>query len=96
LEEIVLPSQQYFLELQDSAVATIDERTTVVTALTEGRARVLLHDRNVDEEEAGIRLPSATLTVCDPHYLTLVILPHRNWVLMIEEHYEIVVEIYDR
>lgn len=96
LEEIVLPSQQYFLQLQDSAVAAIDEHTAVVMALTEGKTRVLLHDRNVDENEAGIRLPSATLTVCDPHYLTLAILPHRNWVLMIDEHYEIVVEIYDR
>lgn len=94
LEEIVLPSRQYFLELQDSAVAAIDEHTAVLMALTEGKTRVLLHDRNVDEKEAGIRLPSATLTVCDPHYLTLAILPHRNWVLMVDEHYEIVVEIY--
>jgi hypothetical protein len=96
LEEIVLPSQQYLLELQDTAVATIDERTIVVTALTEGKARVLLRDRNVDEKEAGLHLPSATLTVCEPHYLTLAILPHRNWVLVTEERYEIVVEIYDR
>jgi hypothetical protein len=96
LEEVVLPSQQYFLELQDTAVATLDERTVVATALTEGKARVLLHDRNVDEKEAGIHLPSATLTVCEPHYLALAILPHRNWVLMTQERYEIVVEIYDR
>ncbi|GFG29271.1 hypothetical protein Cfor_07948 [Coptotermes formosanus] len=95
LEEITLPSQQYYLELQDTSVAVIDESTAVVMALKKGKTRVLLHDRNVDEREAGIRLPSATLTVSDPYYLTLAILPHRNWIVMVNEHYEIVVEVYD-
>jgi len=92
----MLPSQQYFLELQDTAVAAIDENTAVVTGLERGRTKVFLHDHNVDEKEAGIRVPSALLTVSDPVHLTLAILPHRNWILMIDEHYEIVVEMYDR
>jgi nuclear pore complex protein Nup210 len=96
LEEITLPSQQYYLELQDPSVAMIDESTAVVMALKKGKTKVLLHDRNVDEREAGIRLPSATLTVIDPSYLTLAILPHHNWNLMVNEHYEIIVEVYDR
>jgi nuclear pore complex protein Nup210 len=96
LEEITLPSEQYFLELQDAGIAVIDESTTVATALKEGKTRVWLHDRNVDEKDAGIRIPSATLTVSDPCYLTLAILPHHNWILMTGEHYEITVEVYDR
>jgi hypothetical protein len=96
LEEITLPSQQYFLEVQDPALAVIDDSTTVVTALKKGKTRVVLHDRNVDERDVGIRIPSATLTVNDPRYLTLAILPHRNWNLMVDEHYEIIVEVYDR
>jgi nuclear pore complex protein Nup210 len=96
LEEITLPSQQYYLELQDTSVAVIDESTAVVMALKKGKTRVLLHDRNVDERETGIRLPSATLTVNDPCYLTLAILPHRNWIVTVNEHYEIIVEVYDR
>jgi len=96
LEEITLPSQQYYLELQDTSVAVIDESTAVVMALKKGKTRVLLHDRNVDEREAGIRLPSATLTVNDPGYLALAILPHHNWIVMVKGHYEIIVEVYDR
>jgi hypothetical protein len=69
LEEIALPSQQYYLELQDTSVAVFDESTAVVKALKKGKTRVLLHDRNVDEREAEIRLPSATLTVNYPCYL---------------------------
>ena len=96
LEEITLPSQQYYLELQDTSVAVIDESTAVVMALKKGKTRVLLHDRNVDEREAGIRLPSATLTVSDPCYLALAILPHHNWIVMVKGLYEIIVEMYDR
>lgn len=96
LEEITLPSQQYYLELQDTSVAVFDESTAVVVALKKGKTRVLLHDRNVDEREAGVRLPSATLTVNDPCYLSLAILPHHNWIVMVNGHYEIVVEVYDR
>ena len=96
LEEITLPSQQYYLELQDTSVAVIDESTAVVMALKKGKTRVLLHDRNVDEREAGIRLPSATLTVSDPCYVALAILPHHNWIVMVNGHYEIIVEVYDR
>lgn len=96
LEKITLPSQQYYLELQDTSVAVIDESTAVVMALKKGKTRVLLHDRNVDEREAGIRLPSATLTVSDPCYLALAIQPHHNWIVMVKGHYEIIVEVYDR
>jgi hypothetical protein len=92
----MLPSQQYFLELQDPGVAVIDESTTVVTALKKGKTRVLLHDHNVDEKDAGIRIPNAMLTVSDPCCVTLAILPHHNWNLMVDEHYEIIVEVYDR
>ncbi|KAJ4448520.1 hypothetical protein ANN_10538, partial [Periplaneta americana] len=95
LEEISLPSQQYFLAIDDTTIASINEKTAVVSGLKIGKTKVLLHDRNVDEKEAGIRVPAATLTVNDPCYLTLALLPHRNWILMIEEHYEIVVEAYD-
>lgn len=92
----MLPSQQYFLELQDPGLAVLNDSTAVVTALKKGKTRVLLHDRNVDEKDAGIHIPSATITVNDPCYLTLAILPHHNWNLMVDEHYEITVEVYDR
>ncbi|PSN36073.1 hypothetical protein C0J52_06709 [Blattella germanica] len=96
LTEIPLPSNQYFLEVEDTKIATIDENTAVVTGLSKGKTKLLLHDRNVDEKEAGIRIPTATLTVSDPCYLTIAVLPHRNRILIVEDHYEIIVEIFDK
>ena len=96
LEEIELPSNQYYLEVENLNIATIDMDTAVLTGLSKGKTKVLLHDRNVDEKEAGIRIPTATVTVSSPCYLNLVILPHRNRILIVDDHHEIVVEVYDK
>ncbi|KAJ9594722.1 hypothetical protein L9F63_013996, partial [Diploptera punctata] len=96
LEEIQLPSSQYYLEVEDPKIATIDVHTGVLTGLFKGKTKVLLRDRNVEEKEAGVRIPTSTVTVSSPCYLNLAILPHRNRILIVENHYEIVVEIYDK
>ncbi|KAJ9575650.1 hypothetical protein L9F63_007479, partial [Diploptera punctata] len=96
LEEIQLPSSQYYLEVENTNIASIDVNTHVLTGLVKGKTEVLLRDKNVEEKEAGVRISSSTVTVSSPYYLNLAILPHRNRILIIEDHYEIVVEIYDK
>ncbi|XP_046981395.1 nuclear pore membrane glycoprotein 210-like [Schistocerca americana] len=95
LEEII-NSQQYYLEMEDHSIASLDKRTNIVTGKKLGRTKVLLHDRNVNEKETGIKIPSASLTVASPAYIKLDILPHHNWAVIVEDYYEIVVEVYDK
>ncbi|XP_049962965.1 nuclear pore membrane glycoprotein 210 [Schistocerca serialis cubense] len=95
LEEII-NSQQYYLEMEDHSIASLDKRTNIVTGKKLGKTKVLLHDRNVNEKETGIKIPSASLTVASPAYIKLDILPHHNWAVIVEDYYEIVVEVYDK
>lgn len=67
-----------------------------VTGLREGKTRVILHDQNIDESDTGLKLPSATINVVTPAYMTLNILPHRNWAILLSEHHDIVAEVYSR
>lgn len=65
-----------------------------VTALKEGRTKVILHDRNVDESEVGLKLPSATINVVIPAYMVLNVLPHKNWAILVSDYHDIVAEVY--
>ncbi|RZF35031.1 hypothetical protein LSTR_LSTR009623 [Laodelphax striatellus] len=95
LEEIRFPSQQYYLEVEDTSVARSVE-ATLVHGVALGRTRVWLRDRNVDADEPGaVRLPSASLTVATPAYLALNLLPHRNWVVLVNQLCTVVVDIFD-
>lgn len=95
LEEISLPSDQYYLEAENPDILEINNDRGTAYALGRGKTKVFLHDRNVDEDY-GVVLPSATVNVNEPAYITLTVLPHRNWGLILGNTHEIVVEIYDR
>lgn len=94
MEEVPLPHSQYYLDVENKAIATSNIKTGEVTALKEGRTRVILHDRNVDEDEPGLKFPSAIFNVVQPEYMSLTILPHKNWAVFLSEHHEIVAEVY--
>ncbi|CAG2057930.1 unnamed protein product, partial [Timema podura] len=94
LEEIPLPSAQYYLGIVDEQVGLVDE-SGHATAIKQGRTKVQLHDRYVDDT-SGIKMPSAHFTVALSEALTLSILPHRNWAMLVGEHYEIIVELFDK
>ncbi|KAK7861839.1 hypothetical protein R5R35_000596 [Gryllus longicercus] len=96
LEEVLLLTQQYYWEVLDTNIASLDEKTSMVTALSPGKTRVVLHDRNIDESEKVARIPTANLVVSEPAYLTLTILPHRNWAVLVGENYEIIVDVFDK
>lgn len=64
--------------------------------LQEGRTKVILHDKNIDESDPNLRLPSAILNVVTPAYMTLRILPYNNWNILLSDHHDIITEIYSR
>lgn len=96
LEEIPLPSPQYYLEVEDSSIAVMHKTSSSVRGLSLGRTKIILRDRNVDASESGaVHLPTASLTVTTPAYLTLSLLPHRNWAVLVNQLCTIVIEMFD-
>ncbi|KOX79473.1 hypothetical protein WN51_02738 [Melipona quadrifasciata] len=94
LEEISLPSSQYYLEAENPNILEIDNDHDFAYAKSLGRTKVFLHDKNVRDEYPVI-LPSATVNVNDVAYIMLAVLPNRNWGLVLGHTHEIVVELYD-
>ncbi|KAK2582107.1 hypothetical protein KPH14_004479 [Odynerus spinipes] len=92
LEVINLPSSQYYLEAENSDMLEIDN--DVAYALSLGRTKVFLHDKNVRDEYPVI-LPSATVNINSVAYISLAVLPNRNWGLILGQTHEIMVELYD-
>lgn len=99
LQEISL-NNQYFLEIDDSNVASI--KTATASGLKEGRTTVVLRDRNVPNDAnfaAGNQhtkssVPSARITVTNPKKLGLSFLPYNNWITVEGEKHEIAVDLY--
>lgn len=94
LEEISLPSSQYYLEAENPDILEIDNDHDSAYAKSYGRTKVFLHDKNVRDEYPVI-LPSAIVNVNDVAYINLAVLPNRNWGLILGHSHEIVVELYD-
>ncbi|KAI4492422.1 hypothetical protein M0804_002213 [Polistes exclamans] len=94
LETINLPSSQYYLEAENPDMLDIDNDISNAYALSMGRTKVFLHDKNVRDEYPVI-LPSAVVNVNSVAYISLAVLPNRNWGLILGQTHEIVVELYD-
>ena len=102
LQEISL-NDQYFLEIENTNVATI--KGSSITALRLGTTTVVLRDRNapIDEENSNLdsaivkaSTPSARVTVAEPVRLGLSLLPHNNWITVEGEKHEIALDLYTR
>ncbi|XP_031847094.2 nucleoporin 210 [Nomia melanderi] len=94
LEEISLPSSQYYLEAEHPGILDIDNDHDCAYARSLGRTKVFLHDKNVRDEYPVI-LPSATVNVNYVAYINFAVLPNRNWGLILGHTHEIIVELYD-
>ncbi|TGZ53948.1 nuclear pore membrane glycoprotein 210 [Temnothorax longispinosus] len=94
LEEISLPLSQYYLEAEYPDILEIDNDHDFAYGRTLGRTKVFLHDKNV-REEYPVVLPSAIVNVHEVAYISLSVLPNRNWGLVLGHAHEIVVELYD-
>lgn len=64
--------------------------------MKEGSTRLLLHDRNLDASDPGLKMSFATMTVVLPMYMTLSLLPQNNWEILLSEHHTIYVEVFSR
>ncbi|XP_060536617.1 nuclear pore membrane glycoprotein 210 [Cylas formicarius] len=94
MEEITLPDSQYYIEAEDSEIASSVKNTGSVTALQEGKTRIVLRDRNIGKDDPMLKLPAATIHVSAPEYILLNILPHKNWAVLIEQRHDIIAEVY--
>ncbi|XP_014675942.1 PREDICTED: nuclear pore membrane glycoprotein 210-like [Priapulus caudatus] len=93
--EISMPSQQYYLELTDTSIGSLEVDTSTVTGLKYGNTEIVLKDRNINIKEL-IHHPTGHIYVVTPGYLGFVVLPGRVWVLQTDRVYDIMIEIYDR
>uniref|UniRef100_A0A8D8XUE4 Nuclear pore membrane glycoprotein 210 n=2 Tax=Cacopsylla melanoneura TaxID=428564 RepID=A0A8D8XUE4_9HEMI len=89
--ELSIPSTQYVFFIENESIAeAIDTRGNML-AVEQGRTKILLQYSN----DVSIRLPHAFITVTEPQYLALSILPHRNWAVELDKTYTLVVDVYD-
>ncbi|XP_054833051.1 nuclear pore membrane glycoprotein 210 [Eublepharis macularius] len=105
ITELIMPSDQYELRLQNSTfspegntawpVAKLDQATSTVTALQRGHTNIVLDHKNIRMQGAS-KLPNSSIYVVDPGYLGFSIHPGDRWVLETERLYEITVEVYDK
>ncbi|XP_011343708.2 nuclear pore membrane glycoprotein 210 isoform X2 [Ooceraea biroi] len=94
LEEISLPSNQYYLEAENPDILDIDNDRYFAYGHKTGRTKVFLHDKNVREEYPVI-LPFAMVNIHEVAYISISVLPNRNWGLVLDHTHEIIVELYD-
>ncbi|XP_068018721.1 nuclear pore membrane glycoprotein 210 [Melanerpes formicivorus] len=105
ITELMMPSDQYKLYLQNHIVtpggdpsrpvADLDQVTSVVTALQQGQANLILGHRSISMQGVA-RLPNSTVYVVNPRHLGFTIHPGDKWVLEAGRLYEITVEVYDK
>ncbi|KAL1512846.1 hypothetical protein ABEB36_002363 [Hypothenemus hampei] len=95
MEEISMPDKQYYIESEESTIATSYKNSGSITALKEGKTRIVLRDRNIDKNDPLLKLPAATFHVVQPEYIALNIHPHKNWAVLVGQHHDLVAEVYD-
>ncbi|XP_055603994.1 nuclear pore membrane glycoprotein 210-like [Uranotaenia lowii] len=98
LHEIAL-NNQYYLEIEDTALASISN--SEAKGLKLGRTFVLLRDRNVphgvgtsEDQSSKALLPKASITIAEPKKLAINLLPHYNWVTVEGENHEIALDLF--
>lgn len=95
MEEIHIPTSQYYLEAESPQILEINNARAGAYALMGGKTKVILHDKNV-HEEYGMVLPTASVNVKDVSYITIAALPHRSRSLIMGYTHELIVELFDR
>uniref|UniRef100_A0A7N4NSS5 Nucleoporin 210 n=1 Tax=Sarcophilus harrisii TaxID=9305 RepID=A0A7N4NSS5_SARHA len=105
ITELMMPSDQYELQLQNNVlgpegdptrpVAKLVQATSTVTALQQGQTNLVLGHKSIRMQGAS-RLPNSTIYVVEPGYLGFTIHPGDRWVLETGRFYEITIEVYDK
>lgn len=97
--EIKLPSSVYEFEVSNSTVMEYSAAPPQIRALTYGDSKIMVKDTNCfgiegmeDEQPESM---TSRIYVREPKFLSLQVLPFRNWAVIINQPYEIEVEIFD-
>ncbi|XP_063703101.1 nuclear pore membrane glycoprotein 210 isoform X2 [Culicoides brevitarsis] len=98
VQEISL-NNQYYLEIEDINTANVNGK--IVTGTNLGKTYVVLKDRNVPLEQYskihnGSPLPKASISVVLPYKLSLSLLPHYNFLTIVNEKHTIVIDLYTK
>ncbi|XP_052218938.1 nuclear pore membrane glycoprotein 210-like isoform X2 [Dreissena polymorpha] len=91
---IQMPSSQFYLEVVDRSVSSLDPATSIATALELGDTEVKLIDKNIKISDQLVQ-PSAVLHVVNPSFMGFTVLPDRKWVLETGRVYTILIDVYD-
>ncbi|XP_970065.4 nuclear pore membrane glycoprotein 210 [Tribolium castaneum] len=94
MDELQIPDAQYFLESEDESVVKSDKSSREVTARALGKCHVMLRSSNRLDDDPALKLPVAVITVVQPSYIVLTLLPHKNWAILVGDQHEIIAEVY--
>ncbi|XP_038668645.1 nuclear pore membrane glycoprotein 210 [Scyliorhinus canicula] len=102
---LMMPSDQYELELQNSIVSPggdanqpvgkLKQATSTVTALQQGQTNLVLMHKSIRMQGVS-RLPNCTIYVVEPRYLGFTVHPGDRWILETGKVYGITIEVYDK
>ena len=77
-EQMLLPSEQYQLEVENLSIGSLQTDGVIVEALAVGKTRVILRDMNAIDSDEESRTTSAILRVANPAALEISVLPHKR------------------
>ncbi|XP_043563927.1 nuclear pore membrane glycoprotein 210 [Chiloscyllium plagiosum] len=105
ITELMMPSDQYELELQNSIVSPgghanhpvgkLMQATSTVTALQQGQTNLVLMHKSIRMQGVS-RLPNCTIYVVEPRYLGFTVHPGDRWILETGKVYGLTIEVYDK
>lgn len=94
--EVRLPSSVYTFNVANPEAASYDRETSTIKGLEYGTAVINVMDKNwVDELEEHSEALTAKIHVTEPKYLSLSVLPYKNWALVMGNEYEVVVDVFN-
>lgn len=97
MRELALPTEQYYLDVLDTKVASLDAASSTLTASKEGSTSIVLKDRNI-KPGIGLRQPTAEVNVMKPSYMSFHVepgTPGKEWTFQAKTQYIISLTVYD-
>lgn len=94
-QKVKIPSEQYYLLVDDKELVDLEESTSTVLALeNEGSTKIRFVDKNVIQDEDFIQ-PESRIHIVNPAYMTMHIKPGDSWALQKYTDYSIEIRIFD-
>lgn len=95
LQKIKVPSEHYYLVVDDRELVDLEESTSTALALeSEGSTKIRFVDKNVISDEDFIQ-PESNIHIVRPSYLSMHVSPGNSWALQRFTDYTIEIRIFD-